>query len=51
MSEATGPIVGKPAPDFELQGYLKGELKAFKLSDYKGKYVCLLFYPLNFTYV
>ncbi|MEQ8766248.1 MAG: peroxiredoxin [Planctomycetota bacterium] len=54
MTESTinpATIVGKPAADFELQGYFKGELKAFKLSDFKGKWVCLLFYPLDFTFV
>lgn len=43
--------VGKPAPDFELQGYFKNEFTTYKLSDYKGKWVCLVFYPLDFTFV
>jgi hypothetical protein len=32
---ATNPttLVGRKAPDFEVQGYFKGELKSFKLSD------------------
>ncbi len=56
MQEQTtsiGTIIGKKAPDFEVQGYFKGELKTFKLSDYtsKGKWVYLLFYPLDFTFV
>jgi len=54
MSEITvavPAVVGKPAPDFQLQGYCKGEIKAYKLADYRGKWVCLLFYPLDFTYV
>ena len=50
MSDAT-PVVGNKAPDFELQGYFKGELKPFKLSDFAGKWVYLLFYPLDFTFV
>lgn len=50
MSEAT-PIVGSKAPDFELQGYFKGEMKSFKLDDFKGKWTYLLFYPLDFTFV
>lgn len=44
-------IVGNPAPDFELDGYFNNELKSFKLSDYRGKWVYLLFYPLDFTFV
>ncbi len=45
------PIVGSKAPDFELQGFYKGELKSFKLADFNGKWVYLLFYPLDFTFV
>jgi len=44
-------LVGNPAPDFELQGYFKGDFLRYKLSDYKGKWVILLFYPLDFTFV
>ena len=44
-------LVGQPAPDFEVQGYFNGEMKAFKLGDFKGKWVHLMFYPLNFTFV
>ena len=44
-------IVGKTAPDFAVQGYFNGELKNFKLSDYRGKWTVLLFYPLDFTFV
>jgi len=44
-------VVGDSAPDIEVQGYYKGEFKEFKLSDYRGKWVYLLFYPLDFTFV
>lgn len=46
-------LVGKPAPDFEANAVLgDGNMKAdFKLSDLKGKYVVLFFYPLDFTFV
>jgi peroxiredoxin (alkyl hydroperoxide reductase subunit C) len=44
-------LVGKPAPDFALEGYANGDFKSYKLSDYKGKWVLLLFYPLDFTFV
>ncbi len=43
--------VGKKAPDFQVEGYIKGEFKTFKLSDRKGKWTYLLFYPLDFTFV
>ncbi len=44
-------LVGKPAPSFTLDGYHNGEFKSFNLADYKGKWVYLLFYPLDFTFV
>jgi peroxiredoxin (alkyl hydroperoxide reductase subunit C) len=44
-------FVGRPAPDFELEGYLNGQFGKYKLSDYRKKWVLLLFYPLDFTFV
>jgi hypothetical protein len=43
--------VGKPAPDFEASAYVDGSFKNIKLSDYKGKWVVLCFYPGDFTFV
>jgi peroxiredoxin (alkyl hydroperoxide reductase subunit C) len=43
--------VGKPAPDFEANAYIDGGFKQVKLSDYKGKWVVLCFYPGDFTFV
>ena len=46
-------LVGKQAPDFAATAVMPdGSIKPdFKLSDYKGKYVVLFFYPLDFTFV
>jgi len=43
--------VGKPAPDFEATAYLNGGFKNVKLSDYKGKWIVICFYPGDFTFV
>ena len=43
--------VGKPAPDFEASAFVEGGFKNIKLSDYKGKWVVLCFYPGDFTFV
>jgi peroxiredoxin (alkyl hydroperoxide reductase subunit C) len=62
MSTATAPAtenavafakVGKPAPDFNLPSTKNLDTLAenVKLSDYKGKWLILLFYPLDFTFV
>ena len=44
-------IVGRKAPDFALEGVLNGKFHTYRLSDYKGKWVVLFFYPLDFTFV
>jgi peroxiredoxin (alkyl hydroperoxide reductase subunit C) len=43
--------VGKPAPDFELSAYMNGGFKNVRLSDYKGKWIVVCFYPGDFTFV
>ncbi len=43
--------VGKPAPDFEANAYINGEIRKVRLSDYRGKFVLLYFYPGDFTFV
>ncbi len=44
-------LVRKPAPKFEAPAWHKGDFHTLKLSDYKGKYLLLFFYPLDFTFV
>ena len=39
------------APDFKATAVIDGDFKDISLSDYRGKYVVLLFYPLDFTFV
>jgi len=43
--------VGKPAPDFELSAFVDGGFKNIRLSDYKGKWIVICFYPGDFTFV
>jgi alkyl hydroperoxide reductase subunit AhpC len=43
--------VGQSAPDFETKAYINSEIKPVKLSDYKGQWVMLYFYPGDFTFV
>jgi peroxiredoxin (alkyl hydroperoxide reductase subunit C) len=43
--------VGKPAPDFEANAFIDGGFKNIRLSDYKGQWVVLCFYPGDFTFV
>ena len=45
-------LVTKEAPDFTAQAVLPDNSFAeIKLSSYRGKYVLLFFYPLDFTFV
>lgn len=39
------------APKFEGMAFVDGGFKKISLDDYKGKYVVLFFYPLDFTFV
>ena len=43
--------VGQKAPDFNATAVVDQEFKEISLSQYKGKYVVLFFYPLDFTFV
>jgi peroxiredoxin (alkyl hydroperoxide reductase subunit C) len=43
--------VGKEAPDFTAPAFFAGAFKDYTLSDYRGKWVLLCFYPGDFTYV
>ena len=46
MSDEKTLKVGDPAPGFTVRTI---GLKEVSLSDYRGKYVVLLFYPLDWT--
>lgn len=46
-------LVGKSAPEFTMNA-VKGDASGFteiKLGDYKGKWLVMFFYPLDFTFV
>ena len=44
--------VGREAPDFEANAFVRDTgFKPVKLSDYKGKWIVLCFYPGDFTIV
>eukprot|EP00743_Colponemidia_sp_Colp-15_P000339 GILK01000391.1.p1 GENE.GILK01000391.1~~GILK01000391.1.p1 ORF type:complete len:230 (-),score=24.65 GILK01000391.1:69-713(-) len=40
-----------PAPDFTVDAVVDGDFQTVSLSQYRGKYVVLFFYPLDFTFV
>ena len=44
-------IIRKPAPTFKAMALVDNKFKQISLEDYRGKYVVLFFYPLDFTFV
>ncbi|MBI2251295.1 MAG: redoxin domain-containing protein [Armatimonadetes bacterium] len=43
--------IGQKIPDFELDVFQDNLIKKIKLSDYKGKWIVLIFYPNDFTFI
>ncbi len=44
-------LINKPAPTFTADAYHDAKIKKISLTDYKGKWVVLVFYPADFTFV
>ena len=46
-------FIGKEVPDFEVEAYIpeKDDVAKLRLSDFKGKWVVVFFYPADFTFV
>ena len=43
--------IGQNIDDFEFEVYQNDEIKKVKLSNYHGKWLVLLFYPADFTFI
>src|SRR3989339_55291 len=48
---ACSPKIGQAAPKFNTEAYHEEQVKKISLTDYKGKWVILFFYPADFTFV
>lgn len=46
-----GLQVGSPAPKFRAEAYFDEKFSHVALDDYRGKWVALFFYPLDFTFI
>jgi peroxiredoxin len=44
-------IINELAPDFNAEAFVDEDVKKISLSDYRGKWVVLFFYPADFTFV
>jgi peroxiredoxin len=43
--------INEKVPDFEAEAYQDDQIKKVKFSDYRGKWMVLVFYPGDFTFV
>ena len=43
--------VSRPAPEFKTQALVGREFQTVSLADYRGKWLLLVFYPMDFTFV
>jgi len=43
--------INEKIPDFELNAYYENELKKINLADYRGKWLILIFYPADYTFI
>lgn len=44
-------LINQKIPDFKLEAYCQDRVKKIKLSDYKGMWLILFFYPADFTFI
>jgi len=45
------PVINADAPKFTTEVYHNEQIKTVSLDDYKGKWVVLVFYPADFTFI
>jgi peroxiredoxin (alkyl hydroperoxide reductase subunit C) len=43
--------VGETVPDYEFETFQKNQMQKAKFSDYRGKWLVVMFYPADFTFV
>lgn len=43
--------VGETVPDFEFEAFHEGKIETMSLSKLRGKWVVLVFYPADFTFI
>jgi peroxiredoxin (alkyl hydroperoxide reductase subunit C) len=43
--------IGEVIPDFKAEIFQNNEIKEVNFADYRGKWVVMLFYPADFTFV
>src|SRR3989344_3318676 len=49
--EETKVKINQVVPDIELEAYVNESFKKIKFAEYRGKWLVLIFYPADFTFV
>jgi hypothetical protein len=49
--KSQGTMIRKSAPEFKGMSFFKDDFVKINSKDFKGKWIVLFFYPLNFTFV
>lgn len=47
----SGVRVGETIPDYEFEVFYKNDVRTMKFSDFRGKWLVVMFYPADFTFV
>jgi NADH-dependent peroxiredoxin subunit C len=50
-SGAHKPLIGSALPALEMDAFYKGALTKVRLADFRGKWLVMMFYPGDFTFV
>lgn len=45
------PVIGEHIADMQVDVYHEGDIKKVNISDYRGKWLVMFFYPADFTFV
>lgn len=45
------PLIGQTLPALSFDTYYQGEIRQINLGDYRGKWLAIVFYPADFTFV
>ena len=43
--------LSKPVPDMEFEAFHDGEIRKYRFSDFRGRWLIVVFYPADFTFV
>ncbi len=51
VSQGGVPLIGQKLPDLKLEAFHEEKIKTIRLKDYREKWLALIFYPGDFTFI